>query len=420
MMPEKSLDIAVAGCGPAGLAIALFLHRSGHRIVLFDQFKEPRPLGSGLILQPTGLAVLSELGLSSRILDLGQRIDRLYGRVASTQRIVLDVRYAALGLDMFGLAVHRSALFSVLYHAVLHEGIAFETGRKVIGVEPCADSRFRLLQEEGRSSGPFDLVVDALGVRSPLRAMFDGTRNPRKELQYGALWASLPWPQGEFDNHSLEQRYERASVMAGVLPIGRFQKGGQDLAAFFWRMKPAAYESWRNAGMDAWKDDVRRVWPEMDSLLEGIRCPDDLTLARYCHETLASPIARGVVAIGDAAHAASPQLGQGANMALLDACALALALNEAPDVGTALRNYAQSRRWHVRFYQALSLGFTPAYQSDSRILPFLRDWLLAPATRLPGLRRLVAASVAGTVLDPRPNLRLPAVMEAGQGRVAEA
>ena len=94
-------------------------------------------------------------------------------------------------------------------------------------------------------------------------------------------------------------------------------------------------------------------------------------------------------------------------MALLDAHALALAVDSAPDLNEALEAYARARRWHVRFYQALSLAFTPAYQSDSRILPLLRDWVIAPATRLPGFRRFVAAAVAGVVLDPRSHLRLP-------------
>lgn len=403
----KPLDIAVAGCGPAGLAAALFLARVGHRVTLFDQFREPRPLGSGLILQPTGLAVLSELGLYGQILPLGQRIDRLYGRVASTRRIVLDVKYSALGPDVFGLAVHRSALFSVLYDAAGHESIALETGRKVVGLDRGADSRIRLLQDGGGSRGPFDLVIDALGARSSLRPVFDRSNRPRRELAYGALWATVPWPQDGFDRTALEQRYERASVMIGVLPIGRIRKNGEDLAALFWSLKPAAYGHWLDAGLAAWKDDARRLWPEIDPLLESLQSPDDLTLARYCHATLASPVAGRAVAIGDAAHATSPQLGQGANMALLDACALAFAFNEATDLDSALEAYAQARRWHVRFYQALSRGFTPAYQSDSRLLPLLRDWVIAPATRLPGLRRFVAASVAGIALDPRPHLQLP-------------
>ena len=75
------LSIAMAGAGPAGLSAALLLCRDGHRVTLFDQFEAPRPLGSGLILQPTGLAVLGELGLAGRILALGGRIDRLFGRV---------------------------------------------------------------------------------------------------------------------------------------------------------------------------------------------------------------------------------------------------------------------------------------------------------------------------------------------------
>ena len=62
----------------------------------------------------------------------------------------------------------------------------------------------------------------------------------------------------------------------------------------------------------------------------------------------------------------------------------------------------------MRFYQALSALFTPFYQSDSRLLPPLRDWLIAPATRLPLARRFVAATVAGTVLDPRKRLGLHA------------
>lgn len=402
----KSLDIAIAGCGPAGLAAALFLSRAGHRVTLFDQFDEPRPLGSGLILQPTGLAVLAELGLDAQIMSLGQRIDRLYGRVAKTQRIVLDVRYATLGSDMFGLAVHRSALFAVLYEAVRREGIAIETGHRISGADQIADFRVRVIQESGRSYGPFDLMIDALGVRSALTSIFDKSQRPRTDLAYGALWASVPWPGQGFDLHSLEQRYERASAMIGVLPIGRTQHGGQQLAALFWSIKPTAYRQWLSEGLDAWKDKVLKLWPQMSPLLDFIQRPEDLTLARYCHSTLADPVAPGMVAIGDAAHAASPQLGQGANMALLDARALSLALEGAQDVGSGLEAYARARRPQVRFYQALSYGFTPAYQSDSRILPILRDWVIAPATRLPGICKFVAASVAGVVLDPRTHLRL--------------
>jgi salicylate hydroxylase len=123
-----------------------------------------------------------------------------------------------------------------------------------------------------------------------------------------------------------------------------------------------------------------------------------MTPARYGHHMLRRPYAERLVAIGDAFHAASPQLGQGANMAMCDARALRLALRSAGDLQDALRSYAAGRRRQMIYYQALVVASPRSTQSDSRLLPPLRDYLVAPATRLPLARWLVAASVAGLVL----------------------
>lgn len=88
--------------------------------------------------------------------------------------------------------------------------------------------------------------------------------------------------------------------------------------------------------------------------------PDQLTFARYAHRTLPTPAEAGIIHIGDAWHSASPQLGQGANMALLDAYALALALRGSPDVAAALGKAIAMRRRHVHLYQALTALFTPS------------------------------------------------------------
>jgi 2-polyprenyl-6-methoxyphenol hydroxylase-like FAD-dependent oxidoreductase len=189
--------------------------------------------------------------------------------------------------------------------------------------------------------------------------------------------------------------------MVGVLPIGRRREGKPAEAAFFWSLRVADFAAWRNDGLSAWKEKVLRIWPETAPLLQSIADAGAMTLARYAHDMLARPYADRVVAVGDAFHAASPQLGQGANMALLDVRALSQALRAEPDVNEALVTYATARRRQMLFYQALSWGFTPFYQSDSRILPPLRDFVVAPATRLPLIRRFVAASVAGLVLAPR-------------------
>jgi 2-polyprenyl-6-methoxyphenol hydroxylase-like FAD-dependent oxidoreductase len=395
----KSLEIAVCGAGPAGLAAALLLHRAGNRVTLFERFDEPEPLGSGLILQPTGLTVLHALGLLDDILACGSRIHRLVGADAATGRTVLDVRYAAnRRRRRFGLAVHRAALFGVLHRAVADEGIAIETSSEIMGLEQDG-SGARLLMGQGRNAGPFDLVVDASGARSKLRALCDGAREPA-ELAYGAFWTSLDWVGEGFLPDALTQRYRRASIMIGVMPIGSIEPGGRQKAAFFWSLKPATADAVRAAGLERWKAEVEALWPQTRPYLDQIEAFDQLALARYGHHTLSRPAGRGLAVIGDAAHSTSPQLGQGANMALLDAAALVHALQSSPDLETALAAYCRTRRMHVRLFQALSLAFTPFYQSDSRLVPFLRDTLVATVARVPPAPAILASIVAGTLVNP--------------------
>ncbi|WP_340689067.1 NAD(P)/FAD-dependent oxidoreductase [Sphingomonas liriopis] len=390
--------MAVAGCGPAGLAAALLLARDGHRVTIVERFDAPAPIGSGLMIQPTGLAVLRALGLEATLVARSARIDRLFGQ--ANGRTVLDVAYATLGqAGLCGFGVHRATLFAVLHDAVTAAGIPIETGRAIAGSDMTSGNRRCLVFADGARSAPFDLIVDALGTRTPLAPPCG------RELGYGAVWASLRAVPG-FAGDALEQRYRRASTMAGVLPIGRSPGAEADQAAFFWSIRADRVAAWRDAGLDAWKDEVRALWPATTPLLDQIAERDQLTFARYAHRTLPTPVGPAMIHIGDAWHSASPQLGQGANMALLDAYALAKGLRESDDVAAGLAAAVALRRRHVRLYQALTALFTPVYQSDSRLLPFVRDRLVGPLSGLWPANRIQAAMVSGLIGSPLAPLAL--------------
>jgi 2-polyprenyl-6-methoxyphenol hydroxylase-like FAD-dependent oxidoreductase len=391
----RGLDVGIAGCGIGGLAAALLLVRDGHRVSLYERFDAPRPVGSGLMIQPTGLAVLDRLGLAPALVEAAAPIGRLLGKAEPSGRVVLDVRYEWLrrpGVQGYG--VHRATLFDILHRAVTAEAVAVHTGRKVAGREGG-----RLLFDGGEASRNHDLLVDTLGAGSPLAG------EPARPLAYGALWASLDWAGG-FDESVLEQRYRAASVMTGILPVGLAPAGGRPQAAFFWLLRGDRVAEWRSLGLDAWKDEVRSLWPATAPLLDQIDCTDRLTFARYAHRTLSEPAEPGLVHIGDSWHSTSPQLGQGANMALLDAWALAKALREEDALDSALRRTVKLRRSHVRLYQALSALFTPAYQSDGVALPWIRDRIVPPFGHLWPATRIQAEMVAGTFGGPMERLGL--------------
>ncbi|WP_440981104.1 FAD-dependent oxidoreductase [Shinella sumterensis] len=394
----KPLDIGIAGAGPAGLAAALFLARAGHRVEIIERFEQPSPVGSGLLMQPTGLTVLDALGLSSTIHGLGNRIERLHGADARSGRTVLDVRYDALAGGRYGLAVHRAALFTTLHDAVVAERIVVRTGISLAKAET-RQARTVLHDVDGEIVGDYDLMVDATGARSQLVAA-SVVAPAIRELPWGAFWATLDCDGIDHDPRALTQRYDAAKVMIGVLPVGRAHPAEGRKVAFFWSLKIADADAVRQAGLARWKAGIADYWPETTPFLDQIADWDQLTLARYAHRTALPPHADGIVFIGDSAHSTSPQLGQGANMALLDAAALAHALSSAGSVEEALAAYAAARRNHVRLFQLLSYVFTPFYQSDSRAIAWLRDRLVATVAKIPPAPQLLASIVSGTLADP--------------------
>jgi salicylate hydroxylase len=388
----RSHTIAVCGAGIGGLAAAIALDQRGHHVTLFEKVGAPRPLGAGLMLQPTGQAALARLGLLAAALDLGQPLSGIRGDTR-TGRTIFDLHYASLTDDHFAIGIHRGSLFHCLDTERRKRQIAVVANADIVSSTIVGNKRV-LADAAGLDRGAYDLVVDATGLHSVLRrAHADITLN--RPYPYGAVWGVVPTPFDWPDQHTLTQRYDGASRMAGLLPIGRLPGTDQPLMAFFWSLKTADFATWRATPFAAWQAEVTALWPAAETCVHHFNSHDDLAPASYSDVWLRTPVVERMAFLGDSARAASPQLGQGANLALIDAVVLADCLASRPVMADALAAYARKRRAHTRFYARASRALTPFFQSDSRLAAAIRDAAFAPLARIPYMRREMLRTLAG-------------------------
>ena len=395
---SAALRIAIVGSGTAGPAAAIFLARAGHDVVLFEKAPQKLPVGAGFLLQPTGLSVLAQLGLHDALLPQTARITRLWCRTRSG-RVLLDLPYAELGRDLFGAGTHRATLLDLLLAA------AAESGAKILWDTPIdrlsRDSSQRpvLHDAHGSSHGPFDLLLICDGAKSVPREQ-SGIPARVSRYPWGALWF-IGQRTPEFDPQVLWQCVGSTRELSGFLPTGT----SEDLLSLFWSIRLDQIDHWRSQPLDAWKRQLLALAPQAEPFLTQIESHAQLATAAYHDVRMKQWHGERIAILGDAAHALSPQLGQGVNLALMDAAALAESLAQNP-LQQALAQYSARRRAHLRFYQFATHWTTPFFQSDHVALGWMRDLAFPIIQRLPLLRRQMTATMAGGKTGPFTSLPL--------------
>jgi 2-polyprenyl-6-methoxyphenol hydroxylase-like FAD-dependent oxidoreductase len=335
--------IAIVGLGFAGAAAALLLERGGHQVTLFEATPEPGPVGAGILLQPSGQAVLERLGILPIALRHAQRIHALRAR-NTRGRFFMDLPLQ----ERPTYGVRRGHIFQALYDTLQRSNVQLRCGTRIDAVR-----RDGLIPR----MGSYDLVVLADGSRSALRTHLDGTIQ-MWDYGIGALWFQ---GHSAFPGDHLHQVSQGTRRLCGLLPTG------QGTCSFFWSCTRAEFRAYKDDWPARLQRDVRQLAPEAEPIL-GAADKDQLLFADYRHGWLSRWCNGKLCVIGDAAHPMSPHLGQGVNLGLLDAYSLARSISQTTSIEQALKRYETVRRRQVALYSTLSFALTPFFQSKPDLL----------------------------------------------------
>lgn len=321
----------IVGGGIGGLAAAVALSRHGWRVEVCERAAEFTEIGAGLSLWPNALWALAALGLAERVRESGAvetrggARDRAGHWLARTDNAEIERRF---GWPL--IMVHRAGLVRALAEAL--PGRALRPSTTVTGIHDEGDA---VRVEHDRGTLRAELVVGADGLHSTVRRLgWPGVGAPRY-AGYTA-WRMITEPLA-------------APLSSGFSTWGRGERfgftamPGNRVYCFATATVPAD-----GAGPDGEQAELRRrfgKWAEpIPALLATV--PEDGVLRHDIYDLPPLPgYAIGRVALlGDAAHAMTPDLGQGACQALEDAVVLAACLDRTPDVISALAAYDRQRR----------------------------------------------------------------------------
>jgi 2-polyprenyl-6-methoxyphenol hydroxylase-like FAD-dependent oxidoreductase len=343
----EKLRILIVGAGIGGLTAAIALGRRGFAVDMIERDPDWQVYGVGIIQQSNVVRAMHALGILEDYLDAGFGFDRVdifapdgrhLARVPSPK---LVPEYPA------NVGIGRRALQKVLAHRAREAGAAIRLGVEATGFEDDG-RRVRVSLTDG-GTAEYDLVIGADGLYSSTR-------------QY--LFPDLPAPaftgQGVWRyNFPREPGLDALQAYEGPVGMGLVPIGHELMYLYVTSPEPGNPRYPRTGLAQAMRDKLKQAPPRIATLAAGIS--DD---AGVVYKPLEWIFLEGawhkgrVVLLGDAVHATTPHLGQGAGMAIEDGMVLAeeLALQDTPEAAFAAYRARRLERCRYIVEQSKAIG----------------------------------------------------------------
>lgn len=322
---SENADVVIVGAGIAALALALELQRKGISTVLLERQKSLEGVPRGLTFQPNGLAVLERLGVLDRAKEVGSMSQVLevrswegevlleadYGLLDHPQNYLLTANATELERMLVYLAEQAGA--QILWGASFQELIL--NGSRADGV---------VYETEGTSDQiRAPVVVGADGPQSQVRAVLGAEVKTKKypDSFLVGLIGQVPGMEGR------ARQYQHPGKMLGIMP------SGPNATYLFHCVGPRSFDRVKKEGLESFKAEVVQPAPELADAFTGVEAWTRMAYFTPSFIQVDRWVGNGIALLGDAAHTFHPHAGQGVNLALEDAVALAEVIEKCKAAG---------------------------------------------------------------------------------------
>jgi 2-polyprenyl-6-methoxyphenol hydroxylase-like FAD-dependent oxidoreductase len=329
-------NVLVVGGGAGGCAAAILLARGGVAVDLVEIKPDVTALGSGISLQGNALRVLHQLGVWDEVSAAGYGYDTV-GIRAPDGRLLVEMENTRTGGAELpaNLGMYRPTLAGILHDKAAAEGAKLRYGSTIDSLTQDADG-VDVMFTDG-TSGRYDLVIGADGVRSHIRKLI-GIELETKPTGMGIWRVFAPRPESVTRT---DLYYRGTCYIAGYSPTS-----ADTLYAYLVEKAQDRFDLTPEQRLAVMRELAENYHGPWDDIRASMTDPGRINYTWFETHLLEGPWNRGrVVLIGDAVHTCPPTIAQGAAMALEDAAVLAELLLAADTLDQSVFDAFVERRY---------------------------------------------------------------------------
>ena len=397
-MPRRA-DVVIVGAGIAALALAIELQKKGISTILLERQKSPEGIPRGLTFQPNGLAVLERLEVLGRAKEIGSASQIL--EVKSWEgEVLLEADYSLLDHPQnYLLTANATEIERLLVY------LAEKVGAKVLW----GTSFQELLLKDNRAVG---VVFEEEGVNDEIRApLVVGADGPQSRIRtsLGTQVKTKKYPDSFLVGlvgpvPGLEGRarqYQSPGKMLGIMP------SGPEATYLFHCVGARSFDSVKKEGLASFRSEVVQAATEMAEAFTGVEAWTKMAYFTPSYVQVNRWVGNGIALLGDAAHSFHPHAGQGVNLALEDAVALAEVIDKCKVAGdfsqNSLLQYQKERKVRADVI-GKHANYTVTYAlSDNWLIKRLNRRALRKLNKNKKLQKKALEITAG-IFDKKPGL----------------